>query len=88
MFLAVQARRKAEEKKATERVKELMDRAIKEMGSYLDDPTKERKERLYPCCVRWSRSRTSTSGSVGARSGSSTAWNWSWSRTPCKSDPP
>ena len=41
MFLAVQARRMAEEKKATERVKGLMDRAITEMGSYLDDPTKE-----------------------------------------------
>ena len=67
LFLAEHARRKAEEKKATERVKGLMDRAITEMGSYLDDPTKEAKERLYPCCVRWSRSRMSTSGSVGAR---------------------
>ena len=47
MFLAVHARRMAEEKKATERVKGLMDRAITEMESYLDDPTKERKERLY-----------------------------------------
>ena len=48
MFLAVHARRKAEEKKAPERVKELMDRAIREMKSYLDEPTKEAKEKLYP----------------------------------------
>ena len=41
------ARNKAEEKKATERVKGLMDKAITEMESYLDDPTEERKERLY-----------------------------------------
>src|SRR5439155_24747694 len=47
LFLAVQARRMAEEKKATERVKGLMDKAISEMQSYLDDPTKELKERLY-----------------------------------------
>ena len=47
LFLAVHARRRAEEKKAPERVKDLMDRAITEMESYLDDPTKERKERLY-----------------------------------------
>src|SRR4051812_14984801 len=47
-FLAVSARKRAEEKKIPERVRELMDRAIKEMGSYLDDPSKERKERLYP----------------------------------------
>jgi hypothetical protein len=46
-FLAVHARRVAEEKKATERVKGLMDKAITEMESYLDNPTKERKERLY-----------------------------------------
>src|SRR5262249_4693209 len=39
-FLAVSARRRAEEKGVPERVRELMDRAIKEMGSYLDDPTK------------------------------------------------
>ena len=38
MFLAVHARKKAEEKKAPERVKELMDKAIKEMESYLDEP--------------------------------------------------
>jgi hypothetical protein len=48
MFLAVSARKRAEEKGVPERARELMDRAIKEMGSYLDDPTKERKERLYP----------------------------------------
>jgi hypothetical protein len=47
LFLAVHARKIAEEKKATKRVKELMDKAIPEMKSYLDDPTKERKERLY-----------------------------------------
>jgi hypothetical protein len=48
MFLAVHARKKAEEKGVPERVRELMDRAIKEMGAFLDDPTKEQKERLYP----------------------------------------
>jgi hypothetical protein len=47
LFLAVHARRMAEEKKATERVKGLMDEAIIEMASYLDGPSKERKERLY-----------------------------------------
>jgi hypothetical protein len=47
LFLAVLARKRAEEKKATERVKGLMDKAIPEMESYLDDPTEERKERLY-----------------------------------------
>ena len=47
LFLAVHARKRAEEKKPTERVKELMDKAIPEMKSYLDDPTEERKERLY-----------------------------------------
>jgi hypothetical protein len=48
MFLAVHARKKALEKKVPERVKELMAKAITEMGSFLDDPTKEQKERLYP----------------------------------------
>ncbi|MCA1686125.1 MAG: hypothetical protein LC745_09100 [Planctomycetia bacterium] len=48
MFLAVYARNKAEEKKAPERVKELMAKAITEIGSFLDEPTKEQKERLYP----------------------------------------
>jgi hypothetical protein len=47
LFLAVHARERAEEKKASDRVKGLMDKAIPEMESYLDDPTKERKERLY-----------------------------------------
>jgi hypothetical protein len=47
LFLAVHARKIAEEKKATKRVKELMDKAIPEMKSYLDDLPKERKERLY-----------------------------------------
>jgi hypothetical protein len=47
LFLAVHARKIAEEKKATERVKGLIDKAITEMESYLDDPTKERKERLH-----------------------------------------
>jgi hypothetical protein len=47
MFLAVHVRRMAEEKKATERVEGLMGWAITEMESYLDDPTKERKERLH-----------------------------------------
>jgi hypothetical protein len=47
LFLAIHARKKAEEKKATERVKELMDKAIPEMEAYLDDPTKERKDQLY-----------------------------------------
>jgi hypothetical protein len=48
MFLVVHARKKAEEKKAPERVKGLMDRAITEMESYLDNRTQEQKERLYP----------------------------------------
>jgi hypothetical protein len=48
LFLAVHARKIAEEKKATERVKGLMDEAITQMESYLDDPAKERKDRLYP----------------------------------------
>ncbi len=48
LFLALHARKRAEEKKAPERVKELMDEAIREMKSYLDDPTKEAKEKLYP----------------------------------------
>jgi hypothetical protein len=47
MFLAVHARKWAEEKKSTDRIKGLMDGAITEIGSYPDDPTKERKERLY-----------------------------------------
>jgi hypothetical protein len=47
LFLAVHARKRADEKKASERVKGLMDKAIPEMESYLDDPTKERKEGLY-----------------------------------------
>jgi hypothetical protein len=46
-FLAVQARKWAEEKKATDRIKGLMDKSITEVESYLDDPTKERKDRLY-----------------------------------------
>ena len=48
MFLAVHARKKALEKKVPERVEQLMARAITEMKSFLDDPNKERKERLYP----------------------------------------
>ena len=48
LFLAVHARKKAEEKKVTEKIKGLMDRAIVEVESYLEDPTKERKERLHP----------------------------------------
>ncbi len=47
MFLAVSARKKAEEKKAPERVMELMARAIKEMRAYLNEPNEEQKERLY-----------------------------------------
>ncbi len=47
LFLAVHARKKADEKEATEQVKGLMDRAILEMESYPDDPTKERKDRLH-----------------------------------------
>ena len=48
MFLAVHARKKALEKKVPERVEQLMARAITEMKSFLDDPNKGRKERLYP----------------------------------------
>jgi hypothetical protein len=48
MFLAVHARKKAEEKKAPERVKELMAKAITAMKAYLDGPNKEQKERLFP----------------------------------------
>ncbi len=48
MFLAVHARKKALEKKVPERVEQLMARAITEMKSFLDDPNKERRERLYP----------------------------------------
>jgi hypothetical protein len=48
LFLAVHARKRAEEKYAAKRVKELMAMAITEMKAYLDNPTRERKERLYP----------------------------------------
>jgi len=48
LFLAVHARKSAEEKNAAERLKELIARAIAEMESYLDDSTPERKERLSP----------------------------------------
>jgi hypothetical protein len=48
LFLAGHARSMADEKKATERVKGLMDKAITQMESYLDNPAEERKERLYP----------------------------------------
>jgi hypothetical protein len=48
MFLAVHARKKALEKKVPERVERLMARAITEMKTYLDDPNKGQKERLYP----------------------------------------
>src|SRR5437763_652143 len=47
MLWAVQARKWAEEKKSTGQVKGLMDKAITEMEPYLDDPTKEREERLH-----------------------------------------
>jgi hypothetical protein len=47
LFLANHARKKAEEKKAIERVKGLMDQAIPELEAYLDDPTKERKDQLH-----------------------------------------
>ncbi len=48
MFLAVHARKKALEKKAPERVEQLMARAITGMKTFLDEPNKEQKERLYP----------------------------------------
>jgi hypothetical protein len=48
LFLAVHARKRAEQKNAAKRVKELMAMAIPEMEAYLDNPTTERKERLYP----------------------------------------
>ena len=46
MSLAIHARKRAEAKKAPDRAKELIDKAIPAIGSHLDDPTKERKERL------------------------------------------
>lgn len=48
MFLAVSARKKAEEKKAPERVLDLLARVIKEMKTYLDKPDEKQKERLFP----------------------------------------
>ena len=48
IFLAVHARKKALEKKAPERVEQLMARAITEMKAFLDDPDKGQEERLYP----------------------------------------
>jgi len=47
MFLADRARRWAEEEEATGRVKGMLDKAVTEIGSYLDDPTKEAKEHLH-----------------------------------------
>jgi hypothetical protein len=46
-FLVVQARKRADDKEATDRIKGLMDRSISGLESYLEDTTKERKERLY-----------------------------------------
>ena len=47
LFLAIHARKRAEEKKAPDRAKELMDKAIPAIGSYLDNPTEKQKESLY-----------------------------------------
>ena len=47
MFLAVHARDRADDKEATARIKGLMDKAITEMDSYLQDMSKEQKECLY-----------------------------------------
>ena len=48
LFLAVHARKRADEKDAPERVKGLMDKVITEMESYLADPSEERRGRLHP----------------------------------------
>jgi hypothetical protein len=48
LFLARKAQKKLkEEKKAPEHYRKLVDRAIREMKPFLDDPAEERKERLY-----------------------------------------
>jgi hypothetical protein len=47
LFLARKIQRRMREKDAPKRYRELVNRAVREMKPYLDDPTEERKERLW-----------------------------------------
>jgi hypothetical protein len=47
LFLARKAQKNLKEKKAPEHYRKLVDRAVKEMKPYLEDPTEGRKGRLY-----------------------------------------
>ena len=46
MFLAQKARGRLREKRGKERYVQLADRAVRDMKSYLDDPTEDRKKEL------------------------------------------
>jgi hypothetical protein len=47
LFLARKIQRRMREKDAPKRYRELVNRAVREMKPYLDEPTEERKERLW-----------------------------------------
>ncbi|HWE36250.1 MAG TPA: hypothetical protein VG406_06730 [Isosphaeraceae bacterium] len=47
LFLARKARERLREGEAPDRYRKLVDRAVKEMKPYLEDPADERKDRLY-----------------------------------------
>jgi hypothetical protein len=47
LFLARKGQKRLREKKVKERYRQLANRAVREMRSYLDDPNEDRKERLW-----------------------------------------
>jgi hypothetical protein len=47
LFLARKIQRRMREKKSPKRYRELVNRAVREMKPYLDDPTEDRRERLW-----------------------------------------
>ncbi len=47
LFLARKIQKRMREKRAPERYRELVNRAVREMKPYLEDPTEERRERLW-----------------------------------------
>ena len=47
LFLARKSQERLREKKGKERYRQLASRAVREMKSYVDDPTEDQKERLW-----------------------------------------